>query len=285
MVTLARVMSEYTDNLMFADPIIENNLPKVFHSLKDLQLYADKAYDFLKKVPLGKITSRKKQIRELNDYQLKKAIKKANILVIPHEGFYDYIDDFTGDDLEGKTVITTTAYDDRIDLLTQMGVDVIIDTTPKLIEPVVEDVVIEALMIATMNVQKDRKMKEDLLEIISEQRLDPRIIYPFESDKRVNRFAYLIHPLSQEHLKKIRAVEVISELVPRSMDTLEKVMAYSPPFLYSRVKGIKSPTGVEAEGWLISIGETAGQMQAHAPEFTTKKIMKAAQRAKNWVPR
>ncbi len=278
--TLARVMSEFTDNLMFADAIIENDVPKVLNSLKELQLYADKAHDFLQKVPVGKIASRKKEIRALNEYQLKKAVKKANILVIPHEGFYEYIDNFTGDDLEGKIVITTTAYDDRIDLLTQMGVEVIIDTTPKLIEPVVEDVVIEALMIAAMNVKKGRNMKGDLLEIISEQRLDPRIIYPFEPDKRVNRFAYLIHPLSQEHFKKVKAFEVISEISPRSMDAVEKVMAYSPPFVYSTVKGIKSPTGVEAEGWLITIGETSEQMQAHPPEFTTKKIMKAAEKAK-----
>jgi hypothetical protein len=77
----------------------------------------------------------------------------------------------------------------------------IIDTTPQLIEPVVEDAVMEALMIAAFDVSKGKEMKDDLLEIISEQRLDPRMIYPFEPDKRVNRFAYLIHPLDQSILK------------------------------------------------------------------------------------
>ncbi|MCP3873261.1 MAG: dehydrogenase [Desulfobacteraceae bacterium] len=278
--TLARVMSEYTDNIMFADAIIEHDIPKVLHSIKELERYAGKAHDFLKKLPIGKIASRKKQVKDLNKYQLKRAVEKANVLVIPHEGFYDYIQDFSGEDLEGKIVITTTAYEDRIDLLTQLGVEVIIDTTPQLIEPVVEDVVIEALMIAAMDIPKGKQMKEDLLEIISEQRLDPRIIYPFEPNKRVNRFAYLIHPLSQDHLKKLKTVEVISEISPKSMGLMEKIMAYSPPFVYSKVKGIKSPTGVEVEGWIITIGETAEQMQAHPPEFTTKKIMKAALKAK-----
>jgi predicted amino acid dehydrogenase len=64
------------------------------------------------------------------------------------------------------------------------------------------------------------------------------------------------------------------------MGMVEKVMAYSPPFVYSEVKGIKSPTGVEAEGWLIALGETPDQMQAHPPEFTTKKILAAAEKAK-----
>jgi predicted amino acid dehydrogenase len=278
--TLARVMSEYTDNLMFADPIIENNIPKLLNSMKELEFYAQNAKGFLKQIPLGKMVSPKKQIKALNTYQLNRAIKKANILVIPHQGFYGYLDECMGDQLEGKTIITATAYPDRVDLLTQLGVDVIIDTTPQLIEPVVEDVVIEALMVAVFEVSKGKDMKSDLLEIISEQRLDPRIIYPFEKDKRVNRFAYLIHPLLQKHLKKIKAVEMLSSIAPKSMDTVEKLMAHSPPFVYSRVKGIKSPTGVEAEGWLISLGETSDEMEKHSPDFTTKKILKAAEKAK-----
>jgi predicted amino acid dehydrogenase len=278
--TLAKVMSEYTDNLMFADPIIENNIPKILKSMKELEFYADKAKGFLKQVPLGKIASSKKQIKKLSTYQMNRAIKKSNILVIPHVGFYGYLDQCMGEQLEGKTIITTTAYSDRVDLLTQLGVDVIIDTTPQLIEPVVEDVVIEALMIATFEVSKGKEMKSDLLEIISEQRLDPRMIYPFEANKRVNRFAYLVHPLSQKHLQKIKAIEMIASLVPQSMYAVEKLMAYSPSFVYSKVKGIKSPTGVEAEGWLISIGETSDEMEKHPPEFTTKKIMKAAEKAK-----
>jgi hypothetical protein len=55
--TLARVMSEYTDNLMFADPIIENNLPKLLNSMKELEFYAQNAKGFLKQIPLGKMVS------------------------------------------------------------------------------------------------------------------------------------------------------------------------------------------------------------------------------------
>ena len=41
------------------------------------------------------------------------------------------------------------------------------------------------------------------------------------------------------------------------MDLVEKAVAYSPPFTYSHVTGITSPTGAEAEGWLISVGRHA----------------------------
>ncbi len=278
--TLARVISEYTDNLIFADPVIENNLPRLLTSMKELAFYADKVNFFLKKVPMSKMISSRMKIKSLNTFQIKQAVKKANVLVIPHKGFYEYLDECIGQDLDGKIVITNTAYDDRVDLLTQLGVAVIIDTTPQLIKPVVGDAVIEALMIAAMNVSKGKEMKDDLLEVISEQRLDPRIIYPFEPDKRVNRFAYLIHPLNQNHLHKVKAIDMISSIVPQSMAAVEKLMAYSPPFVYSKIRGIKSPTGVEVEGWLISIGETIDEMQNHPPEFTFAKIIKAAEKAK-----
>ena len=64
------------------------------------------------------------------------------------------------------------------------------------------------------------------------------------------------------------------------MDTLEKAMAYAPPFVYSKVTGIKSPTGVEAEGWLISVGGTPKEIMSHAPEFTYRRLLDAANMAR-----
>ena len=32
------------------------------------------------------------------------------------------------------------------------------------------------------------------------------------------------------------------------MNVVEKAVAYTPPFVYSKMEGIRSPTGVEAEG-------------------------------------
>jgi hypothetical protein len=64
------------------------------------------------------------------------------------------------------------------------------------------------------------------------------------------------------------------------MDAVEKVIAYAPPFIYSKVTGIKIPTGVEAEGWLISVGGTPKQMLAHKPEFTYDRLLQAAKMAK-----
>ena len=82
------------------------------------------------------------------------------------------------------------------------------------------------------------------------------------------------------YFKKIKPVEVLSRVSPPLlMDSLEKVMAYAPPFVYSRVSGIRSPTGAEAEGWLISVGGTPKEMLARSPEFTYRRLLAAADMA------
>jgi hypothetical protein len=39
--------------------------------------------------------------------------------------------------------------------------------------------------------------------------MDPRVVYPSGNPKRVNRFAFVIHPLSKEFLKKDKAVDML----------------------------------------------------------------------------
>ena len=64
------------------------------------------------------------------------------------------------------------------------------------------------------------------------------------------------------------------------MDAVEKVMAYLPPYVYSHVTGVTSPTGAEAEGWLITVGGTPKEILAHDPEFTYDKLLAAAEVAR-----
>ena len=44
--------------------------------------------------------------------------------------------------------------------------------------------------------------------------------------------------------------------------------------VYSHVTGITSPTGAEAEGWLITVGGTPKEILAHDPEFTYDKLLR-----------
>ena len=64
------------------------------------------------------------------------------------------------------------------------------------------------------------------------------------------------------------------------MDVVEKGIAYAPPMMYSRITGVTSPTGDEAEGWLITVGGTPKELMAHSPEFTYARLLAAADKAK-----
>jgi predicted amino acid dehydrogenase len=278
---MARVMAEFTENLTFADPILENGISKFLHSFKDLDMYAKGAHDILKWVPSKRLTSSAIPIKKWNTHILKKAMQKAHIIVVPYHNFYDYVGDCTPEELGGKTIITTTAYDDRIEFLKNQGVDVIIDTTPKLLKRVVGVNVQEALVIAALGKKQHQITDEEMLELMSSTQtgLRPRLVYPGGTPKQMTRFAFVIHPLSQEQFKLEKTVKPFIN-IPGAVDAVEKVVAYAPPWVYSKVTGIKSPAGVETEGWLITVGGTPKQMMTHSPEFTYKRLLMAARMAK-----
>jgi predicted amino acid dehydrogenase len=278
---MAKVMSEFTENLTFADLVLEHGISKFLNSMKELDLYASGVHDALNWVPGKRLATSTMPIKAWNTHILRKAMQKASIIVVPYYDFNKYLEHAGLEELGGKTIITTTAYDDRVNYLKDRGVEVIIDTTPKILERVIGLSVLEALIMAALEKRQDEITPDDLLEIISTQRMDPRVIYPSGKEKRINRFAFVIHPLSKEYLKKDKSIDFVSKITPPAfLDAVEKVVAYAPPWIYSKVTGIKSPMGVETEGWLISVGGTPKQMLSHTPEFTYARLLQAARLAK-----
>jgi predicted amino acid dehydrogenase len=203
---------------------------------------------------------------------LRKAMQKASVIVAPvHE-----LDDFGLEELAGKTVITATVNDERVQQLRDKGVATVIDGSPVLEGHVLGANLLDAMVLAATGKQPDDILEDDYLEIITGLHSEPRIIHP-NGNRRVNRFAFVIHPLSQEYFKKVKPIEMLSQVSPPVlMNSLEKLMAYAPPFVYSRVTGIQSPTGVQAEGWLISVGGTPREIMRHSPEFTYRRLLDAA---------
>jgi predicted amino acid dehydrogenase len=99
--------------------------------------------------------------------------------------------------------------------------------------------------------------------------------------RRRSRFAFVIHPLSQQFFTKVEPLATVAKVAPQPvMDVVEKALAYAPPFVFSHVTGITSPTGAEAEGWLITVGGTPKELLAHSPEFTYAKLLEAAEIAR-----
>ena len=204
------------------------------------------------------------------------AMQDATVIVAPvHE-----LDDFGAEELAGKTIITSTVNDERIAQFSDKGVHMVIDGAPLLFGHVLGPSLLDAMIIAATGKAPTTSSRT------TTWRSSPGCSSSRASSTRTasgasNRFAFVIHPLSQEYFKNIKPIELLSHVSPPVfMDTLEKVMAYAPPFVYSKITGIRSPTGVEAEGWLISVGGTPKEIMSHSPEFTYRRLLDAARMAK-----
>ncbi|MFC6239147.1 dehydrogenase [Longivirga aurantiaca] len=182
-------------------------------------------------------------------------------------------------DLAGKTVVTSAVSDHRLADLAARDVDMVIDSTPQPFSFTVTAAVLEALMIATSTAEGSLS-EDDLLDRIVAAGLAPRVLSP-NGPRRKSRFAFVIHPLSQDFFRNVEPLAtVVRHAPPVVLDVVEKAVAYLPPFTYGHVTGIKSPTGAEAEGWLISVGGTPRELMAHSPEFTYGRLLAAAETAR-----
>ncbi|MFN0186896.1 MAG: dehydrogenase [Aquabacterium sp.] len=271
---LALTMGEYTPNLHFADPVLQLGVPKLLTSPDALALYASGAHQVADWVPpqvLGQGL-----LARWCRHALRHAVRHATVVVAPvHE-----LDDFGLEELAGKTVVTHTVNEERLARLRDKGVHLVIDAAPQVEGHAIDPALLDAMIMAATGRHVGALLDDDYLEVFERAGFAPRLLYP-GGFRRVNRFAFVIHPLSQEYFKVLKPVELLSQVSPALvMDSLEKVLAHAPPFVYSRVEGIRSPSGVEAEGWLISVGGTPREIMGHPPEFTYRRLLAAAEMAR-----
>ena len=269
----ARLLGEYTDNVRFADSVVQWGLPSALDPLGAVDGLAGVSRWFLRKMPHGLSAPG----RAVNQALLRRAVVDADVLVAT----YDELMMFGLEELAGKTIITSAVSDERLAELRRRGADLVLDDTPQPFDAVtVNAAVIEALMLAATGTQESQLTDDDLLDMITSAGLEPRSLYP-GGYKRKSRFAFVIHPLGQPDIGNVEPLHTLAKVAPQVvMDGVEKAVAYAPPFTYSHVTGIVSPTGDEAEGWLITVGGTPKQLMAHDPEFTYKRLLQAADIAK-----
>lgn len=272
-----RILREYTDNIEFADPLLRLDLPARIDANPALGLAANIGIWPLHQLPTGIKSRIKAPGQQLSMAMARKAARDCDVVVAT----YDELIGFGLEDLAGKTLVTAAISDDRLAELAGRGVDIVLDSTPQPFEDVtVSAAMLEAMMLALVGGSAADLTNDDLLDIIVSAGLEPRVLYP-SGHKRKSRFAFVIHPLSQKFFETVEPLNTISKVSPQPvMDVVEKLVAYSPPFIYSHVTGIESPTGAEAEGWLITVGGTPKELMAHSPEFTYARLLSAAETAK-----
>jgi predicted amino acid dehydrogenase len=270
-----RIMREYTDNFEFADPLLRLDLPAKMDNNPALGLAADVTLKAVRRLPGNVQAQVKAPGRRASASRARKAARDADVVVAT----YDELVGFGLEDLAGKTLVTSAISDDRLAELGSRGVDMVLDSTPQPFSVTVNAATLEAMMMA-ISPNAGQLTNDDLLDMIVAAGLQPRLLYP-NGPKRKSRFAFVIHPLSQEYFRTVEPLGTVAKVAPAPvMDAVEKAMAYLPPFTYSHMTGIVSPTGAEAEGWLITVGGTPKELMAHSPEFTYARLLQAAETAK-----
>lgn len=270
-----RVLGEWTQNFEYSEPLMRWDVSARLHSNPVTGAVTDLVRLPLRHLPGQPRLSVPTPARAVAPALARRAAADCHVVVAT----YDEIVGFGDLDLARKTVITTAVSDERLAALAARDVDLVLDTTPQPFDITVTPAVLEAMMIA-VSAGSERLTDDDLLDMIVAADLRPRMLWP-NGFRRRSRFAFVIHPLSQKFFTTVEPLATVTRIAPAPvMDLVEKGVAYLPPFVFSHVSGITSPTGAEAEGWLISVGGTPKELLAHSPEFTYDKLLEAAEIAR-----
>ncbi|MBV61630.1 MAG: dehydrogenase [Nevskiales bacterium] len=271
---MAVAMADYTPNLRFADAVLQTGAPKMLTSLNQLEVFARGARLAESVLPLRTLSTVMPGLSAVKSSLVRKQIRDSHTVV----GTFDDLKQFMEDGaLKDKTVITSAVDDERFAAFKRWEANLVVDVSPTLFDHVVGTNTIQAMILAALNMSSEELADADLEDIIRELAIKPRLLHPTGEFRNIRRFAFVIHPLSQEYITKSFPLPKATPKVV--MDKVEQAAAHMPPMVYSKMSNIVSPAGAEAEGWLITVGGTPREMLARSPEFTYRRLLMAASMA------
>ncbi len=272
---LAVELQRHTPNLKFADAVLRTGVPKMLTSMNQLELFAAGSKMAAGIWPARKLGAVLPKLSKVKAAFLAGEMAESHVIV----GAFEDIRALAGKgNLQGKTLITSAIDEERLSWLGEQKVNLAIDTCPQPFSEVVGINVIEAMILAATGQSREELGDDDLAEIMDELSLQPRMLHPTGTFRNIRRFAFVIHPLSQEAIRT--GFKFLPKGTPKAvMNQVEKAAAFAPPRVYCKMSNIISPTGSEAEGWLIAVGGTPKEMLSRSPEFTYRRLLAAADMA------
>lgn len=270
---VAKVLSEYTEHLEFGDAMMHWGWPWTLKGLGTLEGYAEW---FLHGFgPIGGVVDRPYKAlyptgkrQEEPSPRFEKAFRKADLIA----GGLHYIRRYAPLDIRNKIVLTNSLGPEDLADLQRRGVRTVFTTTPEMNGRSYGLNVLEAVMVAVSG-KKLRELKtEDWLRMITESRIEPRVVYPQGKPVDLAKFAFIIHPLCVDHIWKHPLLKYLRWLPERFV---EWAVSKGPPIYLSHVTGARSATGKEVEGWLYAL--TATPKMLMRPETTRETYTKINQ--------
>lgn len=251
---------EVSKKLIFADIFAAKGIPKLIRGSNELKSFLRMAIPFLKKINLEGLKQ-----RNFNALQSKLGTMKdffnADIFVV-NESQLDYIQ---LQDLSGKTVIMDRVGSFAKKKLIDANASKVYSCFPDLPEiPQMGFSVLEAMFMA--HTGKNKLDQDDVLDLVDELKLTSEVFKAkLEINGEVERFSFIIHPLSRPQLFSFPVVKHL--LKTPAAPRLEQMMAKAPGFHYGSITGIKSiANGKEVQGELYAVPMTPKVMLKQNPE-------------------
>lgn len=270
---MAQVLSRFTEYITFGDPIFQLNLPFALRSFRQLDQYAQWVLPQLCAGPYSKLYPLD-PAGDSHEPRGVSSFRQADVIV----GNMAYMRRFAPDDLQRKVVVSSGLSSDDLDDLRARGVESVITLTPLLndVHPFVDISLLEAIFTSFLDHPRAELCDDDYLDLVSRWEVEPQLTV-LNEPRDVTRFAFVIHPLTVDHIFNHPILKYL-RFAPRRL--VERLVANVPPLYISRIKGIKSPaTGKEVEGFLITLGATPREFMRRKPGFTYRRLIVASRMA------
>lgn len=267
---LAQALNQYTDELRYADPLFYFNLPAtaLIGSAGTLNTVAGPTMGQMRDLPYRLLfppPGAPGQPRDPNYFHW------ADVIA----GDIHAIRRYAPAQLKHKTVVVEYADADAVADLTDRGVSLLVTTMPPLAEGLshLSAVAFEACLVA-LRPAGASLTENTYLNLMADLDWQPGIRYLQKEEAEINRFAFVIHPLSLKFIHKSPQFRWTRYLPDR---LVERMAAELPPMYLSRITGIESPTtGQKVEGVLITLGATPKEFLRRDPAFAYRRLIAAS---------
>ena len=271
---LSQALAEFTDEIRYADPIVFFNLPDAPGIGR----------------PQTLATAAGPTLARLRDFPLQRLFPNSGTPARPRSakpfawadvlaGKMAIIRRYAPANLRHKIVVTEMATAEDVADLRARGVAAVVTTMPPLGHTLsqLSAATFEACLAAMRPDQTAPLNENTYLNLMADLQWHPGIQFLQPEEAAINRFAFVIHPLSVKFIHKHHLFRWTKYLP----DTIvERIAAHVPPLYISRIKGIESPTtGQKVEGILFSLGGTPRELMRRDPAFAYRRLIIASRMA------
>ena len=267
-------LSDYQISPVFADPYFFNNVPALIRCKALLDKSLLNLRFFLKRTRLGKLRNRDFSKESLKLNPLFKDFFDCQIFVL-NAAQLQYL---KLQDLTGKTVIIDRLDEESERILKEKNVQHIFPCLPKINEKYFRSYTKLEALFQCLKEESSPLEKNEIEYYVSKFDLSPKEIKldNLSEDSEIQKFAFIIHPLSKYDLLKIPILKPFkrNKYLAQCLDFISPKL---PILHYGKITGIVSEyDGTKVEGDIFSVTETPKVMLNRPIDKMYQKFIKIA---------